>query len=413
MKKNKEKRSKKKILKVIAIILLVVITLLMIAFSILYFVILNPKENISKLFNTSFDKIIEIVNLGSTDKSFTSINKGNIKIDTNIDKYNNLSNYEIEYDIEHDRINKKTFIDLKLGDEEEKIESTFYKEDNNLYINFPYIIKSIIKIPLNEYGYLDDDNKLFNYKKEDSNYILTIIKNSFIKNISDNNLKNSISNYHIKSSYLIDNKEFNNLLNNIVNDLNNDEKAMDILLNSFSLDKDKLNSLKDNLIKKFNDKCEYIEINMFISLSFKFDKLTINTKKYNIDMLVDDINDLTIKSNNKEVLKSSFNNKLFKCTINRKSNIIETDLKIDTAKDELNLEGYVNFKNENNNYIKLDLIISTLLNEKISEFDIVEAKSFNQFTNKDLKSVYKIIDLINKYIELFTSSKEHNISLKK
>ena len=109
MKKNKEKRSKKKTLKVIAIILLVVITLLMIAFSILYFVILNPKENISKLFNTSFDKIIEIVNLGSADKSYTSINKGNIKIDTNIDKYNNLSNYEIEYDIEHDRINKKTF----------------------------------------------------------------------------------------------------------------------------------------------------------------------------------------------------------------------------------------------------------------------------------------------------------------
>ena len=409
--KRKEKKNKI-VLKVISIILIILLFLSLLAFSIIYFVILSPKNNYAELFNTVFDKTINIASKMSKDEYISSINKGNLKIDTNLLKYKNITGYEIEYDIENERQTNKTLIDLKLGDDEEKLESTIYYEPNNLYIDFPYIMSIMIKIPLDKFGYKTNNNTKFSYTKEEANYVLSIIKNSFINNLNNKKMKNSISSYHIKSTYNIDYKELERLLDIIINDLKKDSKAMNILKN-YNIDESKLNEYKNNLLLEFNNKLEFLEINMFINISFKLDRLTINSKTYNSVLLFKDINELTIKSNDKEIISSSFNKESLKATINRNSKIIETNLKIDKDRNELNLEGTLNYKNNNNEYIKIELNTSTLLNEKISDFDTTQAKSFSQFTKKDLKSVYKIIDIINKYIELFTGNKNKKISLKK
>ena len=411
MQKKKEKNNK--VLKTISIVLVSIIVLALILFSIVYFVILSPKKNFDGLFNTILDNTIKIINKGSIDSSSTSINKGNIKIDTNISKYKALKDYSIEYDIEHDRKNKKTFIDLTLGDDEdEDIKSTFYYEPNTLYVEFPYIISDMIKIPLDKYGYkLSDEKNILDYSKEDSNYILQIIKNSFMNTYNEKNLSNKIINYHVKSTYKIDASELENIINSILTDLKKDVKAMKILEQEFLINEDNLNSYKESILKYFNEKIEFIEINMFTSSLFKFDKLTINTKTCNIELLIDEMNKLTIKTNDKEYVTSSFNNETLKMNINRNNKTIEIDLKIDTSRDEVNLDGFITLK-ENDDYVKLEVSLGTLLNEEISEYDVSPAKSFSQFTSKDLKLVYKTIDLINKYIELLTGTKEHNIKLK-
>lgn len=412
MNKKKEKNNKK-LLKIVSIILVSIIVLVLILFSIIYFVILSPKKNFDGLFNTLFDNTIKVINKGSIDSSSTSINKGNIKIDTNINKYKILKDYEIEYDIEHDRKDKKTFIDLTLGDnDDEDIKSTFYYEPNTLYVSFPYIISDMIKISLDKYGYkINNEKNILDYSKDDSNYILQIIKNSFMTSYSEKNLSNTITDYHVKSTYKIDRTELESILNNTLTNLKKDVNAMKILEQEFLINEDNLNNYKDNILKYFDEKLEFVEINMFTNSLFKFDKLTINTKTYNIELLLDEMNKLTIKSNNKEVITSSFNLKSLNMSINRNNKVILIDLNIDTSKDEVNLDGNITLK-ENDDFIKLEVSIGTLLNEEISEYDVSPAKSFNQFTSKDLKSVYKAIDLINKYIELLTGSKEHIIKLK-
>ena len=173
----------------------------------------------------------------------------------------------------------------------------------------------------------------------------------------------------------------------------------------------KINLFLD-ILNKFNKKYEYLEINIYNSFLLNVDRIVINTKTYNIELLIDEDSKLSIKSNDKEVLSSTFNDKKVSANINRNSKDIELDLDIDTGRDELNLNGFVNYKKDNNEYIKLDLQISSLINEKISDYDTSQAKSFNQFTDKDLKSVYKIIKMANSYIEAITG-KEDVIKLTK
>ena len=399
-----EVKKKRNVFKILGIILITILVLLILYFCVLYFIVFSPKKTFNRFFNKTFDTFNLIVDKLSVDEAKTSINKGNIKIDTNIEKYNGLKEYEIEYDYETNRVKNTSITTLKFSDGEEDLDTTFYLEDNNLYIDFPYIMQTEIKIPLEDYGY---SVKSYNYKKDSADYIINIIKTSFINNINKNQLKNSISEFHIKSTYKINKEEFGNLLEIIINDLKKDEKAMKIIK-----DENILQEYKDKIISKIN-KYEYIEINLYTSFLFSLDKITINTKSSNITLILDDDNELSINTNNKEVLKSTFNEKQIKTTLNRKSKVIETDLKIDTSKDELNLEGNLNYKKENDEYIKLDVSIGALLNQDINTFDTTQAKSFNSFTSTDLKSVYKIIDMINTYIEAFTGSKDHNINLKK
>ena len=129
----------KKVLKTISLLFTSILTVFIIVFGLIYFVLLNPEKNFYKLFNKVFDATEKIVAKGSVQGFSTSINKGNIKFDSNIEKYEGLKDYEIEYDVENDRKNNISYIDLKFGDEEENIESTFYYEDKNLFIEFPYI----------------------------------------------------------------------------------------------------------------------------------------------------------------------------------------------------------------------------------------------------------------------------------
>ena len=135
---------KKNIIKKLSILLVSLLIISILYFGLTFFVILNPKKTFNKLFNSVFDETSNIAAKLSIDGSSTSINKGNIKIDTNIEKYNNLKDYEIEYDFETDRKKNNSLVSLKLGDEEENLESSFYYEDNNLYIDFPYIISLLL-----------------------------------------------------------------------------------------------------------------------------------------------------------------------------------------------------------------------------------------------------------------------------
>lgn len=400
----------KKLIKKISIILFSILVLLILTFCIIYFIILSPKKNFNRLFNTIFDETINIVSKYSEDEFKSSINKGNIKLDTNVEKYNGIVGYEIEYDVENDRVNDKTLINLKFGNDDENIDSTFYKDSGILYFDFPFIISDMIKIDLENYGY-NSKNEYTTYSKNDSDYVLNIIKNSFINNIDNNKISNSVEDCHIKSTYKIDNNELDNLLNSIISDLKSNQESMKILLDDFNIDEEKLNNYKDKMLKIFNEKYEYLEINLYFNILLKLDSITINTKNYNIEIKIDDENQMIIKSNNQEVLNSIFNNKMIKANININSKVIELDLKLDPSRDEMNIDGYISYKVSENEYIKLELSVSTLLNEKISDYDTSLAKSFNQFTSKDLKSLYKVIDLVNKYIELFIGNNSFNIKL--
>lgn len=400
----------KKTFKKISIILSSILVFLILAFCVIYFIILSPKKNFNRLINSIFDETINVTSRFSKDEFKSSINKGNIKLDTNIEKYNGLVGYEMEYDVENDKKNNKTLVNLKFGNDDENIEGTFYKDSDFLYFNFPFIMSDMIKIDLEKYGF-NINSKSISYSKNDSKHVLNIIRTSVINNISNNKIKNSIEDYHIKSSYKIDNNELESLLNAIINDLNNDEESMKILLNDFNIDLEKLNSFKDSTLDNFNKKYEYLEINLYFSILLKLDNVSVFTKNYNIDLDIDDENQIVVKSDNKELLNTTFNNKMIKGNINKNSKSILFDLKLDPSKDEINIDGYISYDVRENEYIKLDLSLSTLLNEKISDYDTSLAKSFNQFTSKDLKSLYKIIDLVNKYIELLIGNNNFNIDL--
>lgn len=371
-------------LKIILISICSLILLLIILFCINYFVLLSPKRIINNLTNTLFNKTNNIIEKLSIDDIKTVTDKGSIKIETNIEKYNNLNEYGISYDIEYNREKPTLYLDTTIGDESENIEGKLYYEDNNIYFDFPFVISNIIKDTYevnNKYDYL----RTYNYKKVV--FISNIIKESLV-NVKNNNLKRKIEGFGTKTTYNIDKNEFKYLLDNISNNIKNNENATKIISNN------KADEIYNYLLKKYKN----IDIVIYNDFFGNLKEIEIITDNYRFEYL---LNELNIYLINDRIFNMKFtNNKVTTDMLFRKVKI-SLNLNIEFGYNEFNFDGFIKVNMKNNEYVNFEISNSILTNEEVQTMDVTLAKSMNQFTKKDLKNIKNVTELIENALSIF------------
>lgn len=366
-------KRKSKLLIVLFLILCLIICLLLID----YFVLLSPKNNIKRFFNETYlfidNKLVDIKN-----KNINSlISKGNFTINSNIKEYSNLNGYSLIYDIEYDKKNKAGLLDIKLGDTEESLSGKLLYSNSDLYVSFPYLISSIVKIPVN-------DKKLeFDLKYDDILYLVDNVNTILIKNIeSSNNISKSIQKTNIKTTYRIDKNEFDN----IVDDIYSDTK-LNIILNN------KLNISLDMIKSSFKDNY-YIDLIVYTNLLNRITKFEILNDKIYIKY---ESNMLNVLYNNNEVFNLSINNDNYKFTIKYKNTIINFDIKASNLDNGINYNGNITIETKNNKNIKIDVFTGISVNVPLSEIDISESKDVSQLTESDLNVINDALSLFENY----------------
>lgn len=373
-------------IKTILICICSLILLLIILFCINYFVLLSPKRIINNLTNKVFNKTNYIIEKLSIDDIKTIIDKGTIKIENNIEKYDNLNEYGVSYDIEYDRKKPTLYIDTNIGDENEKIDGKLYYEDSNIYFDFPFIISSIIKDTYevnNKYDYL----RTYNYKKVI--YINNIIKDSLV-NIKNQNIKRVINGFGIKTTYNIDKNEFKYLLDNISNNIKSNENATKIISNK------KIDEVYNYLLKKYKN----IDIVIYNDFFGNLKEIEIITDNYRFEYLLNELNVYLI---NDRILNMKFIDNKVTLDISFKKVKINSDLNIEFGYNEFNFDGFIKVSMENNEYVNFEISNSILTNEKIQTLDVTLAKSMSQFTKKDLKNIKNVTKLIENAISIFNN----------
>ena len=228
--------------KVIAIIFIVIAVGLLIAGGILIFQNYSNKNRIVTSFNelkASLEKTFSnnngnIENIKETASGNTKfyINPllGNSEDGSDI-IINNLNNTILNYEYRLDMAAKKMYFDGSLlFNMQELMGINFYQNENISYILLRNIFDKYITI---------EDNDIFTYleesanSKEDIEYIYNLMIESIGKNITNDDIKVSnekIDNTNTKKISLeLNEKRFDELAKNIIDDIKNDKKAKEIL----------------------------------------------------------------------------------------------------------------------------------------------------------------------------------------
>ncbi len=218
-------------------ILLVIIIVIVALFAILYFVILTPKNIISKSLDTLSSDLNVLVTGGKKVADFTTIEStGKVTFNTTESSYLTLDGTSLDYDIGYDKINSKAKVLLSIKKETTSLLgiTAFYKE-NTIYLD-----ELLDKNPMVKYKYekMNIDEAIKDKESVvtdvDYNYLISVIKTGLLNSISQDKLTRKIvygekvdKKLGIKLSYVLDKEEYAKVFRGIIDTLENDEKALE------------------------------------------------------------------------------------------------------------------------------------------------------------------------------------------
>lgn len=410
---NKKQRKNKIIIVILSIVFIVVLCVIIVA----KFFILTPKNIFLYALNNSYNNLNNKISLNN---NIELLKNKTISSDINL-KINYLTgNALFDYILDDTGINSldlsmKNEIDidnqifnntLNLISGNDKININLYENNNLMYVYLNDIFDKYIQLPLeNDNSNVENITPLLaltSIDKDDLNYFLTQFKDNYLKKINDDDFTMTkqtvkVNDEEVKAnkiSYTITEKEFNNILKEIVQELKEDtniteNKELNELLNY-------LNSMCDE--NDIDNNKTFILSVYTIGLmqdSVKYSFETINDSKsyivnysdyantFYVDFKTDENKDfiVNIKNINKQEskLKIELSDYRLDATIKTTSDNINIDYELRNLNNVLSGDIEFNKKDENDNYSKGDLNLTILLNK--NDEDVLNLKIKGDYEN--------------------------------
>lgn len=415
----------KKDRKIWPIVLIVVILLIVGLLCGYYFMIMSPKNIMTKTIDnmyTSVDNIYKSIKDNQNKNNSKGAYDGNITFTSKELNANINADYYLGYDTSKEDKPVSYFETNFKYNDKGPVKMTMYYENNIVYLLSSDLYKKAIGYDLS--SSCENGNCITSDIKVDSNvddikYLSDLVKDTFKNNINYDKVSKSIksdSGLHFETIYNLDKEEQINIINKIIATIKSDDKAIEIITKISDITKEDIKDMTEITTSEYeNDdikvilhtgvidgKLSYLEISNSTDIVY----LTTNNEETNIEFKE--------KDNDNEALSIKFD-----------SNSLSGTLNIKDYKDENgnNVSGYkviFSIKNNNGNITSSFTVysdddkenpafnITMTANDKSSEdmksFDKSNAVMFDKLTENDITEIYiNIFGLLNKLgIELPT-----------
>lgn len=415
----------KKDRKIWPIVLIVVILLIVGLLCGYYFMIMSPKNIMTKTIDnmyTSVDNIYKSIKDNQNKNNSKGAYDGNITFTSKALNANINADYYLGYDTSNEDKPVSYFETNFKYNDKGPVKMTMYYENNIVYLLSSDLYKKAIGYDLS--SSCENGNCITSDIKVDSNvddikYLSDLVKDTFKNNINYDKVSKSIksnSGLHFETIYNLDKEEQINIINKIIATIKSDDKAIEIITKISDITKEDIKDMTEITTSEYeNDdikvilhtgvidgKLSYLEISNSTDIVY----LTTNNEETNIEFKE--------KDNDNEALSIKFD-----------SNSLSGTFNIKDYKDENgnNVSGYkviFSIKNNNGNITSSFTVysdddkenpafnITMTANDKSSEdmksFDKSNAVMFDKLTENDITEIYiNIFGLLNKLgIELPT-----------
>ncbi len=273
------------------------------------------KSALVETFNIKEEKTSSPLKSTTTGKSSLYINPlfGNSIYGTDI-IIENLNNTILNYEYCIDTDSKKMYLDASLLLNDEVISGiNFYQTEDISYIFLKNIFDKYIMIDDNDFfSSLEENNDVY----DDISYIYDKMIETLINNINSHDIKVSSENNLKKVSLELDNERLTELSNIMIEDLQNDEKAKEILGTSLDDITTIYNDSKNNSVNNEINSIYYniyLKGNDIVTYQLGIDN---NSNNYNIEFNNNDEKSFVINSDNIEVFKATIEENSNMTTIN-------------------------------------------------------------------------------------------------
>ena len=452
----------KKPKKINTIIIGVITSIFIIALGIGVFIYFNTNSKL--ILSKSITKLYDnFLNSNNTNNIVSKIlQNNNVEVDSNVDikikdstdSLSGIENINFDYKYIEDKENEKgsLFIDSKINNEDFICLESLMK-DNKVYYKIKDIMDTYYYSNYEFISMLNDNNST-----EDMKYVLDIVKNSIVKSIDDNDLEKS------DTQIKIDNKDTNvkkvslkittdlvkKIINNSIDNIKNDNKAMDILSKVLEKDKGEVTTYLDLIVSTSSQidnsdlKDEVIVYNMYVkglNTTVKHELVIENFKMQYYDY--EDVHEISMSSEGIKILSLKFEgNESGKISgsmllsiavngeyskdgikLNLKSidNSTEIDLDIKNNSEDTNNDEEYNFdtnikmsiKEQQEEIINVEVTTKGTLRsgKKVEDIDVSDSKNIDEVSEEELNELQEKIQnipIIKSIMEKANSIMENN-----
>ena len=267
----------KKEKKIWPVILIVVILLIVGLICGYYFIMMSPKNILSKTIDNMYSKVDKIYKSINENKnkeaSLKGVTEGNFIITSKSPNINGSADYYLGYDVS-DENNIKTYLEASIKyNNADPVNGSVYLEKDIAYILIKEIYNKALGISLkskmtdttcndstqtdcipessilNPSEIFKEDNKL-DISVDDVKHITDLIKESLKKSINYDKVTKSIktdSGVYFETIYNFDSEEQDNVNKGIIDGLKNDDKALEILAKIYGTTKEEMKKSFDSM----------------------------------------------------------------------------------------------------------------------------------------------------------------------
>lgn len=267
----------KKEKKIWPVILIVVILLIVGLICGYYFIMMSPKNILSKTIDNMYSKVDKIYKSINENKnkeaSLKGVTEGNFIITSKSPNINGSADYYLGYDVS-DENNIKTYLEASIKyNNADPVNGSVYLEKDIAYILIKEIYNKALGISLkskmtdttcndstqtdcipessilNPSEIFKEDNKL-DISVDDVKHITDLIKESLKKSINYDKVTKSIktdSGIYFETIYNFDSEEQDNVNKGIIDGLKNDDKALEILAKIYGTTKEEMKKSFDSM----------------------------------------------------------------------------------------------------------------------------------------------------------------------
>ena len=347
-------------------------------------------------------------------------NSGTFKWTSNETEYEDLTKYSYDYETMLDIKNEKLKLGLDIiNGNESLVQFLIYAIKDKGYIKADEIFDKIIEFESDMDFNIEEDTVI---EDEDITFLLDKLKEYIINSLDDKKITKeketiNINNKEISvinNKYIIDEEEYNKIIDNILNSILNDNEFLDKLEKIFSAQKNDIKEALKSLLDTTKTLDSSITFNIYtttitnriIGTYITLDGLNIEYTDYkdiiNIILTDDDESEnITIKNeNNKwDISYTSNGNKLLEADITTKDK--ETTINFDMN----DIDGNIVFKKLESNKTKYSFSLKADLTDSYSNFGIEltnNTEIVSKFDDIDTSNSIKEDDLTDEDIHPFT-----------
>ena len=385
-----------------------IIAVLLIAGGI-YFYFFNNKDKVVKnLINNAYDKLDSLfVRTGEDIEDESFLVNGDLIINTNIPKLEDLNGEKISYTFGTDYHNKKMEFGVGLQENGKSIfDITMYLLNNVLYVSFKDDFDKLVKVDIDEYDNIFTSAALGNLSESDIKYLIRVYRDVLIKSLKGKDFDKSSATIVLdgkntkvnKLSYNLTSERRQQLINDFIYEALNDDMLLEILakISDSSVDEirnqlemSKADGLYDDTgvvtfdiyTKGFGNSFVGMDIQGIVKIRKNSDNVTVEA-----GMGMEKVT-LTIKNISNENLLVELNSNIEGAEFSGSLNL---NIKEVTRN---NYSGSVVFKlNSDGTELNITSNFTEVFGSNIADSDVTGAVDYEDLSNDDLERLYKNLE---------------------